>query len=153
MIVVFRINGFFLLVASVASLVALLARLFEDFREPAFWVALIISDRQSSLSSESSDYDEPLDAKVHREFGEKFGSSESSELTPNSKVHSELTNEPNKLSPQSKYYFEEVLEALEDGLNDSKIIKDVMGFKGEKYKEGKAILEEIKRFIELNDEA
>jgi hypothetical protein len=43
MIQFYRIIGFFLLIASSASLASLLARLIPDLREPAFWVSLILS--------------------------------------------------------------------------------------------------------------
>lgn len=43
------------------------------------------------------------------------------------------------------------MDALEDGLSDYKIVESVLGYKGRNYKEGKAILEEIKRFLELGE--
>lgn len=43
MIQFYRIIGFFLLIASSASLASLLARLIQDLREPAFWVSLLLS--------------------------------------------------------------------------------------------------------------
>ena len=43
MIQFYRIIGFFLLIASSASLASLLARLIQDLREPAFWISLLLS--------------------------------------------------------------------------------------------------------------
>jgi len=43
MIQLYRIVGFCLLFASSASLASLLARLIQDLREPAFWLAIIVS--------------------------------------------------------------------------------------------------------------
>lgn len=43
MIQFYRIIGFFLLIASSASLASLLARLIQDLREPGFWVSLLLS--------------------------------------------------------------------------------------------------------------
>ncbi len=53
------------------------------------------------------------------------------------------------LSPEAESFFDDVLDALEDGLSDYKIIETVMGYKGRHYQEGKAILDEIKQFLEL----
>ena len=43
MIQFYRITGFLLLIASSASLSALLARLIQDMREPAFWVTVLLA--------------------------------------------------------------------------------------------------------------
>ena len=43
MIQFYRITGFLLLIASSASLAALLARLVQDLREPAFWLAILLA--------------------------------------------------------------------------------------------------------------
>ncbi|MDJ1169801.1 hypothetical protein PMG71_10225 [Roseofilum sp. BLCC_M154] len=58
-------------------------------------------------------------------------------LPPNS----ESSNEINGLT-------EQVRIALDDGLPDSEIITTVMGYKGAKYQEGKAKLEQIKASLE-----
>lgn len=63
----------------------------------------------------------------------------------------EGTRKEGELSKQAESFFEEVLDALEDGLSDYKIVESVLGYKGRNYKEGKAILEEIKCFLELED--
>lgn len=55
------------------------------------------------------------------------------------------------LSPEAESFFDDVLDALEDGLSDYKIIESVMGYKGRHYQKGKAILEEIKQFLDLAD--
>jgi hypothetical protein len=40
---------------------------------------------------------------------------------------------------------DEVLDAIKDGVSESKIIKDMMGFKGRQYSQGKKILEQLKK--------
>lgn len=40
---------------------------------------------------------------------------------------------------------DEVLDAIKDGVSESKIIKDMMGFKGRQYSQGKQILEQLKK--------
>ncbi|MDB9518232.1 hypothetical protein PN466_14885 [Roseofilum reptotaenium CS-1145] len=62
-------------------------------------------------------------------------------LPPNS----EGSNETNGLT-------EQVRIALNDGLPDSEIIKNVMGYKGAKYAEGRAKLEQIKSSLESPEE-
>ena len=44
----------------------------------------------------------------------------------------------------SEPFFDAVLEALEDDVFESKIIKDIMGFKGVNYARGKQVLSKIK---------
>ncbi|MFM6423818.1 hypothetical protein [Planktothrix sp.] len=63
----------------------------------------------------------------------------------------EGTRKEGELSKEAESFFEDVLDALEDGLSDYKIVESVLGYKGRNYKEGKAILEEIKRFLELGE--
>ena len=40
---------------------------------------------------------------------------------------------------------DEVLDAIKDGVSESKIIKEMMGFKGRQYSQGKKILEQLKK--------
>lgn len=108
----------------------------------------ILTERQSSLTPvtefpESSDV-EPSDPSVHRQFPER---SESSKSSGNSELSRGTERERNL-----ELFVEPVLEAMENGLKDSDIIKDVMGFKGRRYADGKAILDDIKSYLELEED-
>lgn len=109
----------------------------------------LVAERSSSLSSPNS---ELLNDSVHEDY------SDNAPLVQNRSERGELNrssvqnrSEP-ELSELAQEYFEPVLEALEDGLSDSQIIKEVMGFKNYRYKEGKAILSEIKDVLELSED-
>ena len=107
----------------------------------------VLTERQASLTPvgefpESSDV-ELSDPSVHRQFPK---SSESSESYGNAELSKETERERNL-----ELFMEPVLEALENGLKDSDIIKDVMGFKGRRYAEGKAVLSDIKKYLELDE--
>ena len=107
----------------------------------------ILTERQSSLTPvtefpESSDV-ELSDPSVHRQFPE---SSESSKSSGNSELSRGTERERNL-----ELFVEPVLEALENGLKDSDIIKDVMGFKGRRYADGKTILNDIKSYLDLEE--
>lgn len=56
------------------------------------------------------------------------------------------------LSAKAENFFDLVNDALRDGYSDTKIIEDLLGFKGRSYKQGKAILAEIKQFLDLQDD-
>jgi hypothetical protein len=108
----------------------------------------ILTERQSSLTPvtefpESSDV-ELSDPSVHRQFPE---SSESSKSSGNSELSKETERERNL-----ELFMEPVLEAMENGLKESDIIKDVMGFKGRRYADGKVILNDIKSYLELEED-
>ncbi|MFM6355337.1 MAG: hypothetical protein ACKPE9_05680 [Planktothrix sp.] len=108
----------------------------------------VLTERQASLTPvtefpESSDV-ELSDPSVHRQFPKSSESSKSSELQELSK---ETERERNL-----ELFMEPVLEALENGLKDSDIIKDVMGFKGRRYAEGKIILNDIKSYLGLEED-
>lgn len=108
----------------------------------------VLTERQASLTPdteflESSEV-ELSDPSVHRQFPK---SSESSESSGNSELSKETERERNL-----ELFMEPVLEALENGLKDSDIIKDVMGFKGRRYAEGKAIFNDIKSYIGLEED-
>ena len=107
----------------------------------------VLTERQASLTPvtefpESSEM-ELSDPSVHRQFPK---SSESSESYGNAELSKETERERNL-----ELFMEPVLEALENGLKDSDIIKDVMGFKGRRYAEGKAVLSDIKKYLELDE--
>ncbi|HEY9866005.1 MAG TPA: hypothetical protein V6D21_17675 [Candidatus Obscuribacterales bacterium] len=108
----------------------------------------LLAERGSSLSSPNS---ELLNDSVHEDYSDNDAPvqnrSERGELNRSGVQNG---SEP-ELSELAQEYFEPVLEALEDGLSDSAIIKDVMGFKNYKYKVGKAILAEIKDLLELSE--
>jgi len=55
------------------------------------------------------------------------------------------------LSTEAQEMFEIVVDALEDGYSDTKIIQELMGYKGRGYGKGKTVLNEIKRFIDLDN--
>ncbi|VXD15981.1 conserved hypothetical protein [Planktothrix serta PCC 8927] len=106
----------------------------------------LVAERSSSLSSPNS---ELLNDSVHEDY------SDNEPLVQNRSERGELNRssvQKPELSKLAQEYFEPVLEALEDGLSDSQIIKDVMGFKNYRYKEGKAILSEIKDELELSED-
>ena len=107
----------------------------------------VLTERQASLTPvtefpDSSEM-ELSDPSVHRQFPK---SSESSESYGNAELSKETERERNL-----ELFMEPVLEALENGLKDSDIIKDVMGFKGRRYAEGKAVLSDIKKYLELDE--
>jgi len=110
----------------------------------------VLTERQASLTPvtefpESSEM-EPSDPSVHRQFPKSSESSESSESYGNAELSKETERERNL-----ELFMEPVLKALENGLKDSDIIKDVMGFKGRRYAEGKAVLSDIKKYLELDE--
>lgn len=85
--------------------------------------------------------------------GRAFESSEL--LEPNQtkdsgKVSSHLTN-----SELTELDANELIELVEDakadGLSDSKIIKEILGYRGERYGEGKELLKQIKKQMELEE--
>jgi hypothetical protein len=107
----------------------------------------VLTERQSSLTPitefpESSEV-ELSDSSVHRQFPE---SSKSSKSSRNAELSRGTERERNL-----ELFVEPVLEALENGLKDSDIIKDVMGFKGRRYAEGKEILNDIKSYLDLEE--
>lgn len=108
----------------------------------------LVGERQAELTPTV----EPLEQAYSEEFDQFDESNEPVERTSSIVRRTnrtiERTVEPNELSREAEAYLEDVQEALEDELTDSKIIKEVMGFRSEKYKQGKAILEEIKKHLE-----
>ncbi|MBD2482302.1 hypothetical protein, partial [Planktothrix sp. FACHB-1365] len=110
----------------------------------------LLADRSSSLSSEQAVESELLNDSVHQGFSENVDSVQNSSELLNKSVQTVQNSSDNELSPLAIEHFEDVLDALEDGLSDSHIIKNVMGFKNYRYKEGKNVLNEIKRFIDLD---
>lgn len=102
----------------------------------------LIGERQAELAP-TSELLEPQYSEEFEEFDEPV------ERTSSMVRRTiERTAEPSELSKEAKAYLEDVQDAIEDGVSDSKIIKEVMGLRSEKYKQGKAILEEIKKHLE-----
>lgn len=59
-------------------------------------------------------------------------------------------SEPQNPNPDMREYafFDSVIEALDDEIYESKIIKEIMGFRGVNYAKGKVILAKIKEIYE-----
>ena len=112
----------------------------------------LLAERQSSLAEPIS---ELLNSNVHGQFNESElsvqNSSELGELSSSTVQNSSVNRSGNDLSDLAQEHFDAVIDALEDGYSDSKIIKDILGFKNYKYQQGKAILQEIKTFLNLED--
>lgn len=97
----------------------------------------------SSIGSSTPKPVELLEPSETEEFDGSFDSSTSStQLASNERTELERTIKP---------FVEPVLKALEEGVSESKIIKDVMGFKSEKYFEGRQILDSIKSYLQLEN--
>ncbi|AMW29399.1 hypothetical protein [Arthrospira platensis] len=86
---------------------------------------------------------ELLDSHAHGEFRELPEKLESSELASQFELA--------ELSKLAERYQQAVLDALDKGMIESKIIKDVMGLGGAKYAKGRAVLELIKQDAEYED--
>ena len=111
----------------------------------------LLTDRSSSLCSEQSVENELLNDSVHKGYSENISEVQNGSELLNKSVQAVQISSSDELSPLAVEHFEDVLDALEDGLSDSHIIKNVMGFKNYRYREGKNVLNEIKRFIDLDD--
>lgn len=102
---------------------------------------MLIGERQSELI-----LPEPLSS-------EEFRSSEPLNDDGSLVLNHPEPNEPTEPQLRELPFFDDVIEALEDGeISDSKIIKDVMGFKNVKYQEGRKILERIKGIYYENNQ-
>lgn len=86
---------------------------------------------------------ELLESAVYGELSELPEKLESSELAS----QFELT----ELSKLAERYRQAVLDALDKGVIESKIIKDIIGLGGAKYSKGRAVLELIKQDAEYDD--
>ena len=62
-----------------------------------------------------------------------------------SSYNSRNSEVPDGTDPVTDDEIEEVLDAIKDGVSESKIIKEMMGFKGRQYSQGKQILEQLKK--------
>lgn len=113
----------------------------------ASWLHYAFEQNQrTAASSIGSSTPKPVELLEPSETGEFDGSFDgpkiSTQLASNERTELERTIEP---------FIEPVLKALEEGVSESKIIKDVMGFKSEKYIEGRQILDSIKSYLQLKD--
>lgn len=111
----------------------------------------LLTDRATSLTSQGvSDSEVTLEADTTVFDDETSLTSQTPEVGT-----SDLTGSGSKpetgLSVEAEEMFELVIDALEDGYSDTKIVEELMGYKGRSYKKGKNVLNEIKRFIELNN--
>ncbi len=66
----------------------------------------------------------------------------------------EFTNANGKLEKDYLHDLEmlaDVSDAIEDGLSDSQIIQNILGYKGRNYNEGKTLLKQIKQLMETEE--
>jgi hypothetical protein len=110
----------------------------------------LLTDRATSLTSQGvSDPEVTLEADTTA-FDD--GTSHTSQ-TPEvgTSITSQSGSKPEVgLSVEAEEMFELVVDALEDGYSDTKIVEELMGYKGRNYKKGKKVLSEIKQFLELD---
>jgi len=112
----------------------------------------LVTERSSSLSSEPVTTLEPLPEAEGNENEPEVTELVTAREPKGYKVTvtSSEGTEP-QLSPLAEEFIDAVMDALEDGYSDTKIVKEVMGFSGRNYQDGKKILAEIKRFLEVED--
>ncbi|MGL4497647.1 MAG: hypothetical protein ACRC78_07180 [Planktothrix sp.] len=106
----------------------------------------LLAERDNEFSSEQF-----TDPELLNDSENTPGVQNGSELVNDSvqTVQNRSGNSSDEPSPESLEHLDAVIEALEDGISDSLIIKKVMGFNNYRYKVGKQYLKEIKQFLEL----
>jgi len=111
----------------------------------------LLTDRTTSLASDTGSTPEVALSEDTTVYDEEIsGSTGSTGITANAlPVNGSKTE--TELSAEAQEMFEVVVDALEDGYSDTKIIQELMGYKGRSYAKGKMVLNEIKRFIDLED--
>jgi hypothetical protein len=115
----------------------------------------LLSERSSSMSSESSQSVTDLEPIPEGEGNEN--EQEVTDQVTGSELSSyKVTGTRNQsyepqLSKEAEQYIDDVVDALEDGLNDTEIVKKVLAMTGRNYQKGKQLLSEIKRFLELEE--
>lgn len=111
----------------------------------------LLADRTTSLISDTGSNPEVTLSEDTTVYDEEIsGSTGSTGITANAlPVNGSKTE--TELSAEAQEMFEVVVDALEDGYSDTKIIQELMGYKGRSYAKGKVVLNEIKRFIDLED--
>lgn len=112
----------------------------------------ILAERSSSMSSQSVTNVEPIPEREGNENEDEV----TDRVTGSELSSSKVTGTRNQgyeleLSSEAEQYIDDVVEALEDGLTDTEIVKKVMSMTGRNYQKGKQLLSEIKRFLELEE--
>jgi len=111
----------------------------------------LLTDRTTSLTSDTgSDPEVTPEGDTTAFYRETSDTSDTPE-NPTSTLPVNGNKPETGLSVEASEMFEIVVDALEDGYSDTKIIQELMGYKGRSYTKGKMILNEIKRFIDLED--
>ncbi|WP_254174561.1 hypothetical protein [Planktothrix pseudagardhii] len=111
----------------------------------------LIADRATSLTSDTGNNPEVTLSEDTTAYGEEISdTSHNPEITTTTLPVNGSKSETG-LSVEAAEMFEIVIDALEDGYSDTKIIQELMGYKGRSYSKGKNVLNEIKRFIDLED--
>lgn len=111
----------------------------------------LLADRTTSLISDTGSTPEvTLEGDTTNYDTEISGASHTPE-TPTTTLPVSGSKPETELSTEAQEMFEIVVDALEDGYSDTKIIQELMGYKGRSYTKGKMILNEIKRFIDLDN--
>jgi hypothetical protein len=110
----------------------------------------LLTDRTTSLTSDGvSDSEVTLEADTTAFDNEASITSQHTEVGTSDLPVSGSKPEVG-LSTEAEEMYELVIDALEDGYSDTKIVEELMGYKGRNYKKGKKVLSEIKRFLELD---
>ena len=115
----------------------------------------LIAERSGYISSESSESVTNVEPMPEAE-GNENESKVTDQVTGSELLGYKVTGTGNQgysveLSKDAEQYIDDVAEALEDGLNDTEIVKKVMALTGRNYQKGKQLLSEIKRFLELEE--
>ncbi|HEY9864743.1 MAG TPA: hypothetical protein V6D21_11260 [Candidatus Obscuribacterales bacterium] len=109
----------------------------------------LLTDRTTSLTSQGvSDSEVTLDGDT-TDFEEGTSITSQTPEVGTSTLPVSGSKPEVGLSTEAEEMFELVVDALEDGYSDTKIVEELMGYKGRNYKKGKKVLSEIKRFLEL----
>ena len=111
----------------------------------------ILTERSTSLTSQDGSYPEVTLEGDTTVLGSKTSVSGSSTEVTTSIASVSGSKTETELSTEAQEMFEIVVDALEDGYSDTKIIQELMGYKGRSYGKGKTVLNEIKRFIDLGN--
>lgn len=116
---------------------------------------LLDAQRTNELIIETAIEQKRAELHPYQVHPEPLSYNEFSELDP-----SELQSYPPnadrdnpELDVTDEPYFDSVIEALEDDVFESKIIKEIMGFKGVNYAKGKTIFAKIKAIYEMESES
>jgi len=111
----------------------------------------LLADRTTSLVSDPGNILEVTPEGDTTDYDTEISDTSHSPKVPISDLPVSGSKPETGLSTEAQEMFEIVVDALEDGYSDTKIIQELMGYKGRSYTKGKMILNEIKRFIDLED--